>query len=155
MNYISHGISKVGEDSDGEGLAAPGEEEGNGGEKPTKTALESFCNNLNDLARMGRIDPLIGRSDEIERALQILCRRRKNNPLLVGEAGVGKTAIVEGLAKKIVDAEAPDALADCTIYALDMGGLVAGTKYRGDFEKRMKMVLKQLSEQPRRDPVHR
>ena len=100
------------------------------------------------MARQGRIDPLIGRAAEIERTIQILCRRRKNNPLFVGEAGVGKTAIAEGLAKKIVDREVPEVLSDAVIYALDLGGLVAGTKYRGDFEKRLKAVLAQLKRQP-------
>src|SRR5690606_12035205 len=104
--------------------------------------------NLNDLAREGKIDPLIGRHEEIERTIQVLCRRRKNNPLYVGEAGVGKTALAEGLAKRIVDGEVPDVLADCTIWALDLGALVAGTKYRGDFEKRLKGVIAQLRKEP-------
>src|SRR5690606_40735037 len=99
---------------------------------------------LNAQARQGKIDPLVGRADEIERTIQVLCRRRKNNPLYVGEAGVGKTAIAEGLAKMIVDGEVPEVLAHSTIYSLDLGALVAGTKYRGDFEKRLKAVLAQL-----------
>ena len=106
--------------------------------------LESFASNLNQLAREGKIDPLIGREAEIERTIQILCRRRKNNPLFVGEAGVGKTAIAEGLAKKVVDGQVPEVLQEATIYSLDLGALVAGTKYRGDFEKRLKGVLAQL-----------
>ncbi len=122
-----------------------------GGNSP----LESFATNLNQLARSGRIDPLIGRRDEIQRVIQILCRRRKNNPLLVGEAGVGKTAIAEGLAKMIVDEEVPDVLQDSTIYALDMGALLAGTKYRGDFEKRLKAVVAQLKKEHGLDSVHR
>jgi ATP-dependent Clp protease ATP-binding subunit ClpA len=147
VNYISHGISKVpGESRDEEGQHEP--DEARGEEKESASPLESFATNLNDLARQGRIDPLIGRHNEVERTTQILCRRRKNNPLLVGEAGVGKTAIAEGLAKKIVDGEVPDVLADAVIYALDLGGLVAGTKYRGDFEKRLKSVLAQLKRQP-------
>ncbi len=147
VNYISHGISKVpGESHDEEGQQEP--DEARGEEKESPSSLESFASNLNELARQGRIDPLIGRQDEVERTIQILCRRRKNNPLLVGEAGVGKTAIAEGLAKKIVDGEVPDVLADAVIYALDLGGLVAGTKYRGDFEKRLKSVLAQLKRQP-------
>ena len=148
VNYISHGISKVpgeGRDEEGQG----GEpEEGRAEDKEGASPLESFATNLNEMARQGRIDPLIGRADEIERTIQILCRRRKNNPLLVGEAGVGKTAIAEGLAKKIVEAEVPEVLSDAVIYALDLGGLVAGTKYRGDFEKRLKAVLAQLKRQP-------
>jgi len=147
VNFISHGISKVpGEGQEGEGQSDP--DEARGEEKETASPLESFAANLNELARQGRIDPLIGRQNEVERTIQILCRRRKNNPLLVGEAGVGKTAIAEGLAKKIVDREVPEVLADAVIYALDLGGLVAGTKYRGDFEKRIKAVLAQLKRLP-------
>lgn len=148
VNYISHGISRVpGENQRDESSPHDAEEapaEGKEGPSP----LESFATNLNELAKQDRIDPLIGRTAEIERAAQILCRRRKNNPLLVGEAGVGKTAIAEGLAKMIVDGEVPDVLADAVIYALDLGGLVAGTKYRGDFEKRLKAVLAQIKSQP-------
>ena len=148
VNYISHGISKVpGENPEEEG---PGEaEESRGEEKEGSSPLESFATNLNEMARQGRIDPLIGRAGEVERTIQILCRRRKNNPLFVGEAGVGKTAIAEGLAKKIVDNEVPEVLQGAVIYALDLGGLVAGTKYRGDFEKRLKAVLAQLKRQPK------
>jgi ATP-dependent Clp protease ATP-binding subunit ClpA len=147
VNFISHGISKVpGEGQEGEGQ--PDADDARGEEKESASPLESFATNLNELARQGRIDPLIGRRNEVERTIQILCRRRKNNPLLVGEAGVGKTAIAEGLAKKIVDHEVPDVLADAVIYALDLGGLVAGTKYRGDFEKRIKAVLAQLQRLP-------
>jgi len=147
VNYISHGISKVSSESEqqrSEGESPSEGEEGQG----EAGALASWASNLNALAREGRIDPLIGRQLEVERTIQILCRRRKNNPLLVGEAGVGKTAIAEGLAKRIVDGEVPDVLADCTIYALDLGSLVAGTKYRGDFEKRLKAVLAELKAQP-------
>jgi ATP-dependent Clp protease ATP-binding subunit ClpA len=148
VNFISHGISKVpGENQEEEGHGDS--EEVRGDEKENASPLESFASNLNELARKGRIDPLIGRQPEVERAIQILCRRRKNNPLLVGEAGVGKTAIAEGLAKKIVDGEVPEVLEDASIYALDLGALVAGTKYRGDFEKRLKAVLAQLRRQPR------
>ncbi|MEM1432881.1 MAG: ATP-dependent Clp protease ATP-binding subunit ClpA [Pseudomonadota bacterium] len=144
VNYIAHGISKVfGEEQPSEG-APTGEEEGTQGEAGQQSALESFATNLNEQARNGRIDPLIGREDEVERVVQVLCRRRKNNPLLVGESGVGKTAIAEGLAKRIVDGQVPEIVADANIYALDLGALLAGTKYRGDFEKRFKMVLNEL-----------
>ena len=142
VNYISHGISKVREDSE-PGAKLPGLD-GEEAEALSANPLEKFASNLNELARNGKIDPLIGRKEEIERTIQVLCRRRKNNPLLVGEAGVGKTAIAEGLAKKIVDGEVPEVLADSTIFALDLGSLVAGTKYRGDFEKRLKSLLAQI-----------
>ncbi len=143
VNYISHGISKVPGEREGELAGAEEGEEGSAERSP----LEVFCVNLNEMARQGKIDPLIGREREVERTIQVLCRRRKNNPLFVGEAGVGKTAIAEGLAKKIVDGQVPDVLANCTIYALDMGGLLAGTKYRGDFEKRLKAVINHLKRQ--------
>ena len=148
VNFISHGISKVSSDESGSPEQSAESGEAAGGEERPESALETYATNLNEQARNGKIDPLIGRAAEVERTIQILCRRRKNNPLLVGEAGVGKTAIAEGLAKKIVDSQVPDVLADCTIYALDMGGLVAGTKYRGDFEKRLKAVLADLKRQP-------
>ena len=140
VNYISHGISKMAEEQQ-DAATQPSEEPA---EQQSAKPLENFASNLNELARQGRIDPLIGRREEIERTIQILCRRRKNNPLFVGEAGVGKTAIAEGLAKMIVDGEVPDVLRNATMYALDLGALVAGTKYRGDFEKRLKSVLAQL-----------
>ncbi len=143
VNYISHGISKVQEPESGE--APPASEEEAPVEQPGRSPLELYAQNLNELAKQGKIDPLIGRKDEIERTVQILCRRRKNNPLFVGEAGVGKTAIAEGLAKKIVDGEIPEVLNDSVIYSLDLGALLAGTKYRGDFEKRLKAVISQLS----------
>jgi ATP-dependent Clp protease ATP-binding subunit ClpA len=146
VNYISHGISKVREDA--EPAAKSAAPESDDGEAAGANPLEKFASNLNELARRGKIDPLIGRKDEIERTIQVLCRRRKNNPLLVGEAGVGKTAIAEGLAKKIIDGEVPEILAESTIYALDLGALVAGTKYRGDFEKRLKSLLAQLKKEP-------
>ena len=148
VNYISHGVAKTSDKDPSPGSgSAPGsaEEGGENGAAP----LQQFASNLNQRAREGKIDPLIGRKLELERTVQILCRRRKNNPLLVGEAGVGKTAIAEGLAKKIVDGEVPAVLADCTLYALDLGSLVAGTKYRGDFEKRLKGVLAQLKKDPK------
>ena len=144
VNFISHGISKAtpagGQKDEPEAEAAEGGEAGG--------ALESFTLNLNQMAIDGKIDPLIGRDNEVERVIQILCRRRKNNPLLVGEAGVGKTAIAEGLAKRVVDGQIPDILAKAQVYSLDMGSLLAGTKYRGDFEQRLKAVLKQLLENP-------
>jgi ATP-dependent Clp protease ATP-binding subunit ClpA len=147
VNYISHGTSKVhGDQESAPGSAPTGEEAP--GEAPGRNPLQTYATDLNEQARLGKIDPLIGRRTEIERTVQILCRRRKNNPLLVGEAGVGKTAIAEGLAKMIVDDEVPDVLKRCVIYALDLGGLVAGTKYRGDFEKRLKSVLAQLKSEP-------
>ena len=146
VNYISHGISKIDDSGDAEEDAeVSGAEEGEGEQR--SSALDSFATNLNEEAKAGRIDPLVGRDEEVERAIQILCRRRKNNPLLVGESGVGKTAIAEGLAKRIVDAQVPEVVADSTIYALDLGALVAGTKYRGDFEKRFKAVLGELKKQ--------
>ena len=146
VNFISHGISKIEGGAEENEETEYGESEEGEGEKRS-SALESFATNLNEEAKAGRIDPLVGRDDEVERAVQILCRRRKNNPLLVGESGVGKTAIAEGLAKRIVDAKVPEVVADSTIYALDLGALVAGTKYRGDFEKRFKAVLGELKKE--------
>jgi ATP-dependent Clp protease ATP-binding subunit ClpA len=144
VNYISHGLSKIAEEkTDKEEAQADVERDPEGG-----SALEKFTTNLNRLAQEGRIDPLIGRKLEVERTIEILCRRRKNNPLYVGEAGVGKTAIAEGLARLIVEGKVPEVLSDCTIYALDMGALIAGTKYRGDFEKRLKGVITELKKQP-------
>jgi len=148
VNYISHGISKVKGTSEEDPTATEqGEEEGMHGEPAPKSALELYTTNLNDQARAGHIDPLIGRHEELERVVQILCRRRKNNPLLVGESGVGKTAIAEGLAKRIVDDEVPEVVSQCVVYSLDLGSLLAGTKYRGDFEKRFKALLAELVEQ--------
>ena len=143
VNYISHGITKFNEDEPAGGEVAGEEEAGEKNQDP----LSQFASNLNKLAEQGKIDPLIGRKDELERTVQVLCRRRKNNPLFVGEAGVGKTALAEGLAKKIVDKEVPEILNGCTIYSLDLGALLAGTKYRGDFEKRLKAVINQLKKQ--------
>jgi ATP-dependent Clp protease ATP-binding subunit ClpA len=144
VNYISHGISKVPKDKNEKAEAGSGEAAEK--DEAPQGALDNFTVNLNAQAKAGKIDPMIGRGAELERLVQILCRRRKNNPLLVGEAGVGKTAIAEGLAKRIVDGDVPDVLSDCVVYSLDMGALLAGTKYRGDFEARLKAVLKQLSE---------
>jgi len=144
VNYISHGLSKIAEEkTEKEDGQADGERDGEGG-----SALEKYTTNLNRMAQDGRIDPLIGRKLEVERTIEILCRRRKNNPLYVGEAGVGKTAIAEGLARLIVEGKVPEVLADCTIFALDMGALIAGTKYRGDFEKRLKSVITELKKLP-------
>jgi ATP-dependent Clp protease ATP-binding subunit ClpA len=146
VNYISHGISKVQGENEGQGIT-PLQDEEAGADSVAKSPLENFATNLNQQARLGKIDPLIGRKNEVERTIQILCRRRKNNPLYVGEAGVGKTAIAEGLAKMIVDGQVPEVLKDSTLYALDLGALLAGTKYRGDFEKRLKAVLNQLQKE--------
>jgi ATP-dependent Clp protease ATP-binding subunit ClpA len=150
VNFIAHGIKKTdppepSKPGEGSSSSSEGEkEEGDGKGSP----LDQFTQNLNQLARDGKIDPLIGREHEVERVVQILCRRRKNNPLLVGEAGVGKTAIAEGLAWRITQNEVPEILSDSVVYSLDMGALLAGTKYRGDFEQRLKGVLKHLKDQP-------
>ena len=142
VNFIAHGISKVAETSDNEEPVSGGDTE-----VKSNKGLETYTINLNKLVAQGKIDPLIGRDSEVERLIQILCRRRKNNPLLVGDAGVGKTAIAEGLAKKIVENDTPEILRGMVIYSLDLGALIAGTKYRGDFEQRLKDVLKLLAEQ--------
>ncbi|MGO1298745.1 MAG: ATP-dependent Clp protease ATP-binding subunit ClpA [Vibrio sp.] len=146
VNFISHGITKASnsssEDPSSESFGPESSEEGSSEER-----LESFATNLNQLAKKGQIDPLIGRDKELERTIQVLCRRRKNNPLLVGEAGVGKTAIAEGLAWRIEEGSVPDVIKDSVIYSLDIGSLLAGTKYRGDFEKRFKAILKQLEKE--------
>ena len=147
VNFISHGLSKS-EDREQPARAedptqVEAERDGEGA-----SVLEKYATNLNKLAQEGRIDPLIGRRLEIERTVEILCRRRKNNPLYVGEAGVGKTALVEGLARLIVEGKVPDVLADSTVYSLDLGSLIAGTKYRGDFEKRLKGVLAEIKKLP-------
>jgi ATP-dependent Clp protease ATP-binding subunit ClpA len=147
VNYISHGISKVEGDSAGETDASVLESEEEEGEKKS-SALEQFTTDLNQRARDDQIDPLIGRGKEIQRTVQVLCRRRKNNPLFVGEAGVGKTAMAEGLARRIVLKEVPEILENSNIYALDLGSLLAGTKYRGDFEKRLKAVIRELQNIP-------
>ena len=156
VNYISHGIAKRpgasetrtprGAEDDQSGPAGDASEEG--GKKKQQDALTAYCIDLNKKARAGKIDPLIGRESEINRTIQVLCRRSKNNPLYVGDPGVGKTAIAEGLAKRIVEGDVPDVLADATIFALDMGTLLAGTRYRGDFEERLKQVVKELEEYP-------
>ncbi len=162
VNFISHGIAKrpgasvsrsprgADEESE-EGAADPRKaENGNGkGEKGKESALDAYCVNLNEKARVGRIDPLIGRMAEVNRTIQVLCRRQKNNPLFVGDPGVGKTAIAEGLAKLIVDGKVPDVLGDATVFSLDMGTLLAGTRYRGDFEERLKQVMKEIEAHPK------
>src|SRR5438270_4984865 len=147
VNYISHGITKTPASKEAKG-GGEAEQETAGDEQQSGGALETYTLNLNAQALVGKIDPLIGREREIERVIQTLCRRRKNNPLLVGEAGVGKTAIAEGLARRIVEGQVPEILARCQVYMLDMGALLAGTKYRGDFEQRLKAVLKQLVDNP-------
>jgi len=147
VNYISHGLSKIADDSpesDQTGETLESDKDTDSASSP----LEKYATNLNAMAMEGRIDPLIGRQLEIERTVEILCRRRKNNPLYVGDAGVGKTALAEGLARLIVEDRVPDVLSDCTVYALDMGALIAGTKYRGDFEKRLKGVIGELKKNP-------
>jgi ATP-dependent Clp protease ATP-binding subunit ClpA len=152
VNYISHGIAKrpgLAESRPARGVDEEAEGKG-GNEEPKKKgdALDAYCVNLNKKAREGKIDPLIGRESEISRTIQVLCRRQKNNPLFVGEAGVGKTAIAEGLARRIINGEVPDVLRNATVFALDMGTLLAGTRYRGDFEKRLKQVIKELEAYP-------
>jgi len=155
VNYISHGIAKRPGMSDPTKAARGAEEEGEGRDqrdtrepqgdgKKKDSALDAYCVNLNKKAKDGRIDPLIGRESEVQRTIQVLCRRQKNNPLLVGDPGVGKTAIAEGLARKIIKGEVPDVLATATVFALDMGTLLAGTRYRGDFEERLKAVVSEL-----------
>ena len=157
VNYISHGIAKRAGMADQRSPRGAEEEAASGGETPAggterqkrKTdALEAYCVNLNEKAKKGRIDPLIGRAEEIKRTIQVLCRRQKNNPLYVGDPGVGKTAIAEGLARRIINGEVPEVLADATIFALDMGALLAGTRYRGDFEERLKQVVKEIEDYP-------
>ena len=140
VNYVAHGISKTAK----EGAGADGEAPAQEGEGSGQPALDTFASDLNELAKAGKIDPLVGRDHEVERVIQVLCRRRKNNPLLVGESGVGKTAIAEGLAKRIVDGEVPEVVGESRVFALDLGSLLAGTKYRGDFEKRFKVMLAEL-----------
>src|SRR5690606_32126251 len=147
VNFIAHGISKVPGSGNPESDSEMQDEEG-GEASASGNPLDAYASNLNELARQGRIDPLVGREHEVERVAQILARRRKNNPLLVGEAGVGKTAIAEGLAKRIVDNQVPELLADSVVYSLDLGALLAGTKYRGDFEKRFKALLNELRKRP-------
>jgi ATP-dependent Clp protease ATP-binding subunit ClpA len=156
VNYISHGIAKRPGSSESrpprgaedEQSGVNGDQQEDGGKKKQQDALTAYCVNLNTKARAGKIDPLIGRASEINRTIQVLCRRSKNNPLYVGDPGVGKTAIAEGLAKRIVEGDVPEVLADATIFALDMGTLLAGTRYRGDFEERLKQVVKELEEYP-------
>ncbi|MDP1663804.1 MAG: ATP-dependent Clp protease ATP-binding subunit ClpA [Methylobacter sp.] len=146
VNYLAHGISKI--DPENDSTNSRSSESGNPDAEASGSPLDKYTTNLNEEALKGRIDPLIGRDMEVERTIQTLCRRRKNNPLLVGEAGVGKTAIAEGLAKRIVEEQVPDVLMNSVIYSLDLGALVAGTKYRGDFEKRLKALLNQLNKEP-------
>ncbi|WP_224702599.1 ATP-dependent Clp protease ATP-binding subunit ClpA [Devosia aquimaris] len=150
VNFISHGITKSGPSEERKVRGAEdGENHGEGGAEAKKSsALADFCVNLNEKARLGKIDPLIGRDAELRRTIQVLCRRSKNNPLYVGDAGVGKTAIAEGLARKIIEGDVPEVLKEAVIYSLDMGSLLAGTRYRGDFEERLKAVMKELEKMP-------
>src|SRR6201746_16637 len=151
VNYISHGIAKRPGMSESRPVRGADEDtDAKSGDEPKKKgdALEAYCVNLNKKAREGKIDPLIGRDTEISRTIQVLCRRQKNNPLFVGDAGVGKTAIAEGLARRIVNGEVPEVLSNATVFALDMGTLLAGTRYRGDFEERLKQVIKELEATP-------
>ncbi|WP_413575143.1 ATP-dependent Clp protease ATP-binding subunit ClpA [Bdellovibrio sp. HCB290] len=150
INYVSHGITKDGKEHDTPPPAAPRSAEYNqeSFEEGRGSPLESFCVNLNEKAKAGKLDPLIGREDVIERTIQVLCRRTKNNPLLIGEPGVGKTAVAEGLAQKIVTGDVPEKLKSAVIYSLDLGGLLAGTKFRGDFEGRLKAVVKEIAKRP-------
>ncbi len=147
VNYLAHGISKIDQFDNHQQSQTDNQE--SDGVSLSESPLEKYATNLNEEARQGKIDPLIGRDLELERTVQILCRRRKNNPLFVGEAGVGKTAIAEGLARKIVEEDVPEVLAECIVYSLDLGALVAGTKYRGDFEKRLKSLISQLKKETR------
>jgi ATP-dependent Clp protease ATP-binding subunit ClpA len=151
VNYISHGLAKKAGAQQSRPVRGASQEDDNerGASKQGNDALEAYCVNLNKKARDGRIDPLIGREAEVLRAIQILCRRQKNNPLLVGDPGVGKTAIAEGLARKIIEGDVPEILQDATIFSLDMGALLAGTRYRGDFEERLKAVMKELENHPK------
>ncbi|HVU82634.1 MAG TPA: ATP-dependent Clp protease ATP-binding subunit ClpA, partial [Rhodanobacteraceae bacterium] len=149
VNYVSHGIAKIGHESDTAPAAGEAGTEAEQEGKDKDNALVEYATNLNERAEQGKIDPLIGREEEVERTIQVLCRRRKNNPLYVGESGVGKTALAEGLARRIVEGKVPEVLEDATIWALDLGALVAGTKYRGDFEKRLKAVIAQLKKDPK------
>ena len=151
VNFIAHGIAKKAGASEPRSPKGSSDDEdggGKGGKDKGAEALETYCVNLNEKARAGKVDPLIGRQTEVERAIQVLCRRNKNNPLLVGDPGVGKTAIAEGLARKIVQGEVPEVLSGATIFSLDMGTLLAGTRYRGDFEERIKQVVKELEAHP-------
>ena len=147
VNFISHKIAKIGHEPKPGESAEAAKQDPDGGDEPKGNPLSEFTVNLNEQAKIGKIDPLIGRQDEVERTIQVLCRRRKNNPLFVGEAGVGKTAIAEGLARRIVEGSVPAVLKDSVIYSLDLGALVAGTKYRGDFEKRLKAVIVELKKE--------
>ncbi len=149
VNYIAHGITKHAQQKADKADKAESSKEESDGDAQPAGALDAYTIDLNHLAKLGKIDPLIGREHELERVIQVLCRRRKNNPLLVGEAGVGKTAIAEGLARRINEGNIPELLKDYVVYSLDMGTLLAGTKYRGDFEQRLKAVLKQLIENPK------
>ncbi|MEC8176741.1 MAG: AAA family ATPase, partial [Pseudomonadota bacterium] len=148
VNFISHGVAKKPGHSESRPVTGENMLDDDAGPVAAGEALAAYCINLNEKARDGRVDPLIGRGNEVNRAIQILCRRNKNNPLLVGDPGVGKTAIAEGLARKIIEGDVPDVLRDNIIYSLDMGVLLAGTRYRGDFEERLKQIMTELEDMP-------
>ena len=147
LSYLSHGVGKE-KEGRGEEEEPQSEQQEEQAPKAVQDPFKSFCTNLVEKAARGEIDPLIGRRAELERTIQVLCRRRKNNPVFVGDPGVGKTAIAEGLARKIIEGEVPEVLKESVIYALDMGALLAGTRYRGDFEERLKAVLTELKKKP-------
>src|SRR4028119_127952 len=148
VSYISHGVGKGETSSEPQEVKGAEETKSDDGKKKSESPLKQFTVNLNEKAADGRVDPLIGRGPEVDRTVQILCRRSKNNPLYVGDPGVGKTAIAEGLARKIVEGDVPEVLLPAVIYSLDMGALLAGTRYRGDFEERLKAVVTELEKLP-------
>ncbi len=157
LEFISHGISKVPQDPAGDpsGLNPATAGAGQEGGSSSRDPISAYCTNLTERAQQGKLDPLIGRADELQRTIEVLCRRRKNNPVFVGDAGVGKTAMAEGLASKLAAGDVPEALKGAEVFALDSAALLAGTRFRGDFEERFKAVIRALSSRPRATPVHR